>query len=71
MIVGLELGEPCGALQGLGLAELEEQRRGPGSLELAFPWTKIEVTPLFMHRVGFPRHGAEDRILGGEGRGEA
>ena len=71
MIVGLELGEPSGALQGLGLTELQDQRRGPSGLELPLPRTEVKVAPLFVDGVCLPGHGAEDRILGGEGRGDA
>ena len=70
MVVGLEPGQAALPLQSLGLTELQDQGRRSGGLELPLPRTEIQVAPLFMHRVGLPGHGAEDRILVGEGGSE-
>ena len=70
VVVGLELGQTALPLQRLGLPKLHEQSRRSGGLELPLPRTEIQIAPLFMHRVGLPGHGAEGRILVGEGRGE-
>ena len=71
MIVGLELSQASLPFKRFGLAELQDERGRTSGLELAFPGTEIQVAPLFVDGVRFPGHGAEDRVLGGEGRGEA
>ena len=71
VIVGFELGQSTLPLERFRLTELDNQCRRSSGLELPFPWTEIQIAPLLMDRICLPRHGAEDRVLGGEGSGEA
>ena len=71
VVVGFELGQSTLPLERFRLTELDNQGRCSGGLELPLPRTEIQVAPLFMHRVGLPGHGAEDRVLGGEACGES
>ena len=63
IVVGFELGQTCPTLQRLGLTELQDQRGRADRLELTFPRAEIEVAPLLMHGVRFPRHRTEDWSL--------
>ena len=71
MIVGLELSQAGLTFKRFGLSELQNERSRACGLELPFPRTEIKIAPLFVNGVRFPCHGAEYRVLGGEGRGDA